>query len=123
MSIPVEVDQIAAEMDRYGASAFVVTVRDDGTPHIAHVTFGAADGVLTCPASRTAALNVAERPSMSVLWPPFEDSGYSMIVDGEASVDGEVMSIAPTNGVLHRPAARPEGTNGDCSSDCAPVRG
>lgn len=123
MSIPVEVDQIASEMNRYGASAFVVTVRDDGTPHIAHVTLETEDGALTCPASRTAALNVAERPSMSVLWPPFEDGGYSMIVDGEASVDGDAMFIAPTNGVLHRPAPRPEGTDGDCSSDCAPVGG
>jgi hypothetical protein len=125
MSIPVAVDQIAAELERFGHSAYVLTVRDDATPHVAHVTFALVDGVLRCPASRTAARNVADRPTMSVLWPPYESGGYSMIVDGEAHSDGDELVVVPTNGVLHRPApagGSAEDTDGAaCASDCAPL--
>jgi hypothetical protein len=121
MSIPVDVSKLAVELDRYGASAFVLTVRDDSTPHVAQVTLSVEGGTLRCPASRTAARNVVDRPSMSILWPPFEEGGYSMIVDGECAVDGDDLVITPTNGVLHRPAPAPEGSEADCGSDCAPL--
>jgi hypothetical protein len=48
------------------------------------------------------------------LWPPATFDDYSLIVDGEASVDGSVVTIDPTRAVRHRPA--PGGGN-----DCAPV--
>ncbi len=121
MSIPVDVSQLAAELERFGASAYVLTVRDDSTPHVAHVTFTLQDGALRCGASRTAARNVADRPTMSVLWPPHEEGGYSMIVDGECAVDGDELVVTPTSGVLHRPAPAPEGSAADCGSDCAPL--
>jgi hypothetical protein len=62
---------------------------------------------------------------MSVLWPPYESGGYSMIVDGEAHSDGDELVVVPTNGVLHRPA--PAGGSAEdtdaaaCASDCAPL--
>ena len=121
MSIPVDVQQLGVELDRYGPSAFVLTVRDDATPHVAHVSLTLVDGELRCPASRTAARNVADRPSMSVLWPPFEANGYSMIVDGQSRADGDELVITPTSGVLHRPAPAPDGAATDCGSDCAPL--
>jgi len=121
MSIPVDVSQLATELERFGASAYVLTVRDDSTPHVAHVTFTLRDGALRCGASRTAARNVADRPTMSVLWPPYEPGGYSMIVDGDCAVDGDELVITPTSGVLHRPAPAPEGSAADCGSDCAPL--
>ncbi len=121
MSIPVDVAQLGDELERFGPSAYVLTVRDDATPHVAHVTFSLVDGELRCPASRTAARNVADRPIMSVLWPPYEDGGYSMIIDGEARTDGDELVVRPTSGVLHRPAPAPDGGVGACGSDCAPL--
>lgn len=121
MSIPVEVDQIATEMERFGTAAYVLTVRDDATPHIAHVSLTVVDGTLRCAASRTAARNVVDRPTMSVLWPPFEPNGYSMIVDATAQVDGETMILTPSKGVLHRPAEAPDGATTACGSDCNPL--
>lgn len=121
MSIPVDVSQLAAELERFGAAAYVLTVRDDATPHVAHVTFTLVDGALRCAASRTAARNVVDRPTISLLWPPHEPGGYSMIVDGQCVSDGDELVVTPTSGVLHRPAPAPEGQAGDCGSDCAPL--
>ena len=54
------------------------------------------------------------RPTVSLLWPPTAAAEYSLIVDGDATVDGSTVRIAPTRAVRHRPA--PGGGN-----DCAPV--
>ena len=42
-------------------------------------------------------------------------------VDGEASVEGDALTLAPTRAVRHRPHGRGgDGTTG-CDSDCLPV--
>lgn len=126
MSIPVEPADIGKQMEQFGTAAYVLTVRNDATPHIAHLDIRLDGGVLRCGASRSAAANVAQRPTISLLWPPFESGGYSMIVDAEArtvdGADGLELELRPTSGVLHRPAtpATPA-ANPNCSSDCAPL--
>lgn len=126
MSIPVEPADIGEQMEQFGTVAYVLTVRDDATPHIAHLDLRLDGDVLRCGASRSAAANVAQRPTISVLWPPYEPGGYSMIVDAVArTVDGAEgleLELRPTSGVLHRPAtpATPA-TSPNCSSDCAPL--
>ena len=126
MSIPVAPADIGLQMESFGAEAYLVTVRDDATPHVAHLVMRLDGEVLRCAASRSAAANVAERPNISVLWPPHEPGGYSMIVDAVArkinAEDGEELELRPTSGVLHRPAtpatAAAESARG---SDCAPL--
>lgn len=126
MSIPVAPGDIGEQMERFGAAAYVLTVRDDATPHVAHLAMRLDGDVLRCGASRSAAANVAQRPNISVLWPPYEPGGYSMIVDAVActvdGADGPELELRPTSGVLHRPAtpATPA-TNPNCGSDCAPL--
>ncbi|WP_420443873.1 pyridoxamine 5'-phosphate oxidase family protein [Candidatus Poriferisodalis sp.] len=126
MSIPVEPADVGNQMEHFGAAAYVLTVRDDATPHIAHLAMRLDGEVLRCGASRSAAANVAQRPSISVLWPPYELGGYSMIVDASArtveTTDGLELELRPTSGVLHRPAtpATPPSNSG-CASDCAPL--
>ena len=126
MSIPVEPADIGKQMEQFGTAAYVLTVRDDATPHIAHLDVRLDGEVLRCGASRSAAANVAQRPNISVLWPPHEPGGYSMIVDAVARTaeraDGLELELRPTSGVLHRPAtpACPPAAP-SCSSDCAPL--
>ncbi|WP_420626464.1 pyridoxamine 5'-phosphate oxidase family protein [Candidatus Poriferisodalis sp.] len=126
MSIPVELADIGNQMERFGIAAYVLTVRDDATPHIAHLAMRLDGDVLRCGASRSAAANVADRPNISVLWPPYEPGGYSMIVDAVArtieGTDGLELELRPSSGVLHRPAtpATPASDTG-CESDCAPL--
>ncbi len=123
MSIEVDVSKLGVELERFGAQAYLLSVKDDATAHIAHLTFSLADGQLRCGASRTAAANVAERPRVSVLWPPYEPGGYSMIVDGDCQLSsgsapdgGDELVVAPVTAVLHRPAA-----GSSAGSDCQPL--
>ena len=122
MSIPVAVDDLAAATSQYGW-AYLLTVRDDLRPQIVAVTPAWDGELLVMDVGRGTARNASARSSISLCYPPVEDGGYSLIVDGEATVDGEAsLRFAPTGAVLHRPA--PTGFTGSatgCGNDCEPV--
>ena len=121
MSIPVDPTKLGEELEKFGHSAFLLTVSDDDTSHVAHMTFRLQQGDLYCPISKTAARNIEARPNVVVLWPPYEPNGYSMIVDAECRLQGEELMVIPTSGVLHRPAAPEAPGELDCGNDCAPL--
>jgi hypothetical protein len=122
MSIPVAIDDLAAAIEQYGW-AYLLTVRDDLRAHIVAVRPAWDDAELVMEVGRGTARNASERRAVSLCYPPAEPDGYSLIIDGDASVEGEsVMRFAPTGAVLHRPA--PAGFTGSvtgCGNDCAPV--
>lgn len=70
------------------------------------------EGQILATPGRSCAANVTERPELSLLWPAFEDNGYSLIVDGTGLIvanedvdsDEIMLVVTPTGGVLHRPA-------------------
>ena len=76
MSIPVDPSQLETELVQFGYSAFLLTVRDDQTSHVAHMTFRFENDNIYCPISNTAARNVEKRSKVVVLWPPYEKDGY-----------------------------------------------
>jgi hypothetical protein len=123
MSIPVEIDDLAAAMEDYGW-AYLLTVRSEHRPHVIAVTPEWADDQLVMPVGRRTASNATEHPSISLCFPPIEPGGYSLIVDGVAEVDADpdLVRLRPSTAVLHRPA--PEGFSGSptgCGQDCHPV--
>ena len=56
---------------------------------------------------------------MTLVWPPREPGGYSLLVDGVATVDESTITVAPAKAVLHRPAAGPDGRR--IGSDCVGI--
>ncbi len=125
MSIPVALEKLRAEAERYGATPFLLTVSDDGRPHSVAISASWDGGALSAKTGKRTAANVAARRLVSVLWPPIEPGGYSLIVDGEGAVEGTGddarVVVRPTRGVLHRPAASPTAIPDGCSADCKPV--
>jgi hypothetical protein len=124
MSIPVPVEGLAEAMASH-PYAYLLTVSDDGRPHAVAVVPSLVDGALCASVGRRTAANAAARPNgVSLVWPPAETGGYSLIVDGAASVSGEMVSVAPTKAVLHRPAPPDAGPAAadSCGSDCVGVR-
>jgi hypothetical protein len=130
MSISVELERVQAEATQRGPGAFLLTVTDDGRPHVVAVTLGWDGGALAMSAGRTSVRNAADRPGVTVLWPPADPGGYSLIVDGQAAAeanaagDGGRVTVEVTRAVLHRPAVGEAGeaeAAAGCGSDCVPL--
>lgn len=94
-----------------GPAAFLVTI-GDVRPHVVAVLVTVVDGHLEVGAGRRTAANVAERPTVTLLWPdgPTHPAN-SLLVDGTAtaSADGERLAIEPTGAILHRTGGRDGG--------------
>lgn len=69
--------------------------------------------------------NLTLRSAVTLLWPPPEPGGYSLIVDGAAKLSngddpgdqGARCVVAPTRALLHREADAPSAAKG-CRHDC-----
>jgi hypothetical protein len=139
MSVSVELARVQDQVGKRGAGAFLLTVSEDGRPHVVAVKVGWAGAALVMSAGRSSVRNAGARPGVSLLWPPADAGGYSLIVDGEAVAepnpagDGGQVTVAVSRAVLHRPssgagaeAVTAASAAGDadataCSSDCVPL--
>jgi hypothetical protein len=102
MSIPVAIDALRTETARHGFVAYLCTVSDRSTPHVVSVELAWDGDELVASAGRSTCANATARPTVSLLWPPGAEPGYSLIVDADATAaDGEVR-LRPTSAVLHR---------------------
>jgi hypothetical protein len=115
VSVAVGLDKLRDEVDRRGFTPYLLTVSSDGRPHAVALPVAWDGDCLIGAAGRTTAANVAAHPVVTLLWPPVELDGYTLIVDGEGVVDGEQVRVEP----LHRPA--PGASIKSCGHDCVPV--
>ena len=124
MSIPVPLDRLRAALKERGGSAYVLTISDDGRPHVVHSAIRWEGDTLAADVGTRSAANATARPSVSLLYPVRSDGDYSLIVDGGAAVmaldDGHRLLITPTKAVLHRPAPAPDPSS-PCGADCVPL--
>jgi len=126
MSIPVDLDQLATALSDF-PYGYLLTTSGAAVKAIA-ITAHVEDAEVVIPVeSRGSSTNLASNPTATLLFPPTEPRGYSLIVDGTARADGEGFRLAPSRAVLHRPAAHSdegEGTHthdGSCGHDCKPL--
>lgn len=109
MSIAVPIPQLFDEIHRWGW-CYLVTVSDDGRPHLVAlrptvVRAGDERSLRFDAGGGRACHNSTVRPSVTLVFPPAEHrEGFSLVVDGDATVDGTGVDVRPTWGVLHRPA-------------------
>ena len=116
MSVPVDLEALESTAIALGAETLLVTVSDAATPHVVSTLVRWRDGTIETGAGRRTAANVDAHPAVTLLWPPAHDGAYRLIVDGDASVTGETVTITPTFAVLHRIA----GADGE-GPTCLPV--
>jgi hypothetical protein len=126
MSIAVALERLRRETERFANTPYLLTVSGDGRPHAVAISAAWEGSRLVASVGRRSAENAGARPRVSVLWPPFEAGGYSLIVDGDAALlgageEGARVAITPTRGVLHRPAKGSAGLAEGCSADCVPL--
>ncbi|MEE2855372.1 MAG: pyridoxamine 5'-phosphate oxidase family protein [Actinomycetota bacterium] len=103
--------------------AYLITVDDDYRAHTVTVEPQLREATLDVGliGGRTRN-NLARRADVTLLWPPAEPGGYSLIVDGTASVtdagaETARLTVVPTRALLHRDADSPDAARG-CLHDC-----
>ena len=47
--------------------------------------------------------NIAANPPVTLLFPPLENPGMTLLVDGTATAEGDDVRVTPTGAVLHKP--------------------
>jgi hypothetical protein len=104
VSIPVDVADLADAVAEQARFAYLLTVSDDGHAHVVAITPVVANETITCEAGDRTCANARSRDVVTLVWPPGEPDGYSLIVDGAASVEGSRIAITPERAVRHRPA-------------------
>jgi hypothetical protein len=103
MSVPVAPEALRDEVQRHGGAGYLVTTSGDGRPHVVSIVARWRNSEMVVGAGRRSKANVAERPLVALLWPPWESGGYSLIADAVASVDGDELVLRVGGAVLHRP--------------------
>jgi hypothetical protein len=119
MSIDVSPRRLADTLTTYHF-AYLLTVGDNDRAHVVAVRPTLANDTLLIsdPGIKTSA-NLAAHPVVTLVWPPTDPSDYSLIVDGDGSMQDAKLAITPTRAVLHRPASpQVTATGGGCQSDC-----
>ncbi|GAB3868814.1 hypothetical protein GCM10028801_45350 [Nocardioides maradonensis] len=122
MSIKVDLDEMARLVGERGSGYLLTT----SSPAVKVVTVDPVvfDGVVRVvgPGGGTLA-NVDANPVVTLVFPPTEVHGYTLLVDGSAVVAGTDVVITPSAAVLHRPASHADGPlpPDGCGHDCAPV--
>lgn len=123
MSVKVDLDQLADALADF-TFAYLITVTDDYRAHTVAVQPVLADGMLDVGAiGKTTRNNARTHPDVTVVWPPREPGGYTLIIDGRAHPSGEALTIEPTRAVLHRKATADSPTTDPAGlHDCVPLK-
>ena len=124
MSVKVDLDQLADALADF-TFAYLISVGDDYRAHTVAVQPVLNDGVIDVGSiGNTTRKNVGQHDGVTLVWPPSQPSGYSLIVDGFGRPTADALQVEPTRAVLHRPAT-PEtpATNPGCLHDCVPLEG
>jgi hypothetical protein len=123
MSVKVDLDKLADALADF-SSGYLITVGDDFRAHTVAVRPHFTDGVVDVGVvGKHTRENAEHRPDITLLWPPRQDGGYTLIVDGHARVSGDSVQIEPTRAVLHRSATSESvATSPDGLHDCVPLK-
>jgi hypothetical protein len=120
----VDLDRLAAALPDY-PFAYLITVDDGYRVHTVTVEPRLRESILDVGLIGGGTReNLAHRSDVTLLWPPIEPGGYSLIVDGRAEVtvadsDAVRCEVVPTRALLHRDAGpdSPDTAKG-CLHDC-----
>jgi hypothetical protein len=121
MSVKVDPDRLADTLADF-TFAYLITVGDDFRAHTVAIHPVLVDGVLDVgTVGNRTRRNVDRHPDITVVWPPREPGGYTLIVDGRGDLTDTALAITPVTAVLHRRAAPDSTTAAGCGDDCVPL--
>lgn len=119
---PLDLGALATAMRSY-RMACLLTHGPSPYPHAVAVTVTAAGDTLEIADAGRRSRSHIEAGStgagapVTLLWPPADPDGHSLIVDADAELDGERVRARPRRAVLHRALLGPAPEHG-CTADC-----
>ena len=122
MSIPVDLTELVRVLDSFDY-AYLTTTDGHCQAHVVAVApVVDQDCLMIADVGRRSRANAAAHPQVTLVWPPADRSGYTLIVDATCTTaEAASVRVVPTRAVLHRPAPpKPVATSG-CGSDCVEV--
>jgi hypothetical protein len=123
MSVKVDLDQLADALADF-TFAYLITVGDDYHAHTVAVEPVFTNGVIDVGAiGKSTRTNVAHHDGVTLVWPPREPGGYTLIVDGVGRPTESALTVVPSRAVLHRRALPGATTKPGCKDDCVPLEG
>jgi hypothetical protein len=122
MSIPVEISDLRTALADFSSGYLMTTT--DGRVKVVTVDPSYDGGaLLVAGPGRGTVANLAANAAVTLVFPPAEPKGYTLLVDGTGTVDGDDVRVEPATAVLHRPRSHADGPlpPDGCGHDCAPV--
>ncbi|MDT5075397.1 MAG: hypothetical protein QOJ80_34 [Mycobacterium sp.] len=121
MSVKVDLDKLAEALGDF-TFTYLITVGDDYRAHTVAVDTALSDGTFHIGGvGNSTRRNATAHPDVTLVWPPREPGGYTLIVDGRGECSDAGLTVAPIHAVLHRPAAPGLPTASGCADDCLPL--
>lgn len=104
MSVVVDLAEIPDRLREFGRGYLLTST--DGTVKAVSVRAVAEDGtLLVATPGRGSVANVGTNPAVTLLFPPPDDGGMTLLVDGSAAAEGDDVRVTPTGAVLHKAVA------------------
>lgn len=123
MSIPVDRAKLAEALTDFGPG-YLLTTSPEGRVKAVTVEPVADGEVLRMPwSSKGTSANLAANPAATLVFPPRQPHGYTLIVDGTARPVTDGFELVAATAVLHRPSAHSDGPPPPegCGNDCLPL--
>jgi hypothetical protein len=107
VSVPVPLDELPDQIERFGPHAYIVTAGAGGRPRATSVSVSWHRALLKIGAGRRTAANVSANDQVALLWPAPQPGEHALLVDGSGEVHDDPQSgdtivfIQPSKAVLH----------------------
>ena len=119
MSVVVDLADLPDRLREFDRG-YLLTTRD-GLVKAVSVRAVAEDGrLLVATPGRGSVANVGANPAVTLLFPPLEGPGMTLLVDGTAAAEGDDVRVTPTGAVLHKPVDDHLAASGSPRSSTSP---
>lgn len=101
MSVVVDLTEIPDRLREFDRGYLLTS--HDGLVKAVSVRAVAEDGtLLVATPGRGSVANVGTNPAVTLLFPPLESSGMTLLVDGTGAAEDDHVRVTPTGAVLHK---------------------
>lgn len=119
VSIDVRLDDLHDALEQFD-SGYLLTTTDGRVKVVTVDPEPDDDGLRVSDPGKGTVANLRSNDTVTLVFPPREARGYTLLVDGTATVHENDVRVVPANAVLHRPARYADGPPppDGCGQDC-----